>query len=99
MTYDFCQQRRRAQNRAAQRAFRERKEKRTRDVEVQLTTLTEKYRALECSHAELFASYEKLRKAMEVLTRGGGERPPDDASTVRDLLGILCEKFEIKEEV
>ncbi|EON66043.1 hypothetical protein W97_05286 [Coniosporium apollinis CBS 100218] len=90
--------RRRAQNRAAQRAFRERKERRTKDVEIQLATLKEEYRSLECSHAQLSASYEKMRKAMEVLTRGGGEKLMDDANTVRDLLGVLCGEFEIKEE-
>lgn len=35
---------------------------------------------------------------MEVLTRGGGEKSMHDADTVRDLLGILCGEFEIKEE-
>ncbi|KAJ9635822.1 hypothetical protein H2199_008174 [Coniosporium tulheliwenetii] len=90
--------RRRAQNRAAQRAFRERKEKRAKDIEVQLVTLTERYRLLESSHAELSASYEKMRKAMEVLTRGDREKLIDDADTVRDLLGVLCGEFQIKEE-
>lgn len=94
----FPQQRRRAQNRAAQRAFRERKEKRAKDIEVQLVTLTERYRLLESSHAELSASYEKMRKAMEVLTRGDREKLIDDADTVRDLLGVLCGEFQIKEE-
>lgn len=60
--------RRRAQNRAAQRAFRERKEKHAQDLEIQLAALNEKYSKLESSHSELNAAYEKLRKTVELLT-------------------------------
>ncbi|KAF2201485.1 hypothetical protein GQ43DRAFT_415743 [Delitschia confertaspora ATCC 74209] len=65
--------RRRAQNRAAQRAFRERKEKHARDLETQLNALTEKYRTLESSHNELNAAYEKLRKTIELLMKDDDE--------------------------
>lgn len=86
-------QRRRAQNRAAQRAFRERKEKHARDLEAQLGALTDKYRTLETSHAELNAAYDKLRKTIELLTKddgtGAGAGAPSNADTLRKLLDIL----------
>lgn len=86
--------RRRAQNRAAQRAFRERKEKHARDLEAQLCTLTEKYHKLELSHAKLNGAYEKLRKTIALLTQddqihhsvggggGGGKAVSNDACDV-----------------
>lgn len=82
--------RRRAQNRAAQRAFRERKEKHARDLETQLNAMTEKYRTLEWSHHELNAAYDKLRKTIELLTKvDGEEQPPSNADTMRKILEIL----------
>ncbi|KAF1813343.1 hypothetical protein P152DRAFT_506943 [Eremomyces bilateralis CBS 781.70] len=82
--------RRRAQNRAAQRAFRERKEKHARDLEGQLAALTEQYNTLESDHAELSAAYEKLRRTIEVLTKDDTEdHPPSNADRLRRLLGIL----------
>ncbi|KAJ8113739.1 hypothetical protein OPT61_g4199 [Boeremia exigua] len=92
--------RRRAQNRAAQRAFRERKERHARDLEGQLSVLTEKYNKLEVSHTELNAAYEKLRKTIELLTRDDDDEPEDEAGkttrrkssssdTLRKLLEIL----------
>ena len=92
-------QRRRAQNRAAQRAFRERKEKHAKDLESQLAALTEKYRNLESSHTELNAAYNKLRKTIELLTKDDGEeRPPSNADTLRKLLDILHGEFKVKGE-
>lgn len=91
--------RRRAQNRAAQRAFRERKEKHAKDLESQLAALTEKYRSLESSHTELNAAYNKLRKTIELLTKNDGEeRPPSNADTLRKLLDILHGEFKVKGE-
>ncbi|KAJ4370952.1 hypothetical protein N0V86_008646 [Didymella sp. IMI 355093] len=92
--------RRRAQNRAAQRAFRERKEKHARDLEVQLLAMSEKYNRLELSHAELNAAYEKLRKTIEVLTQDDDAEGEDEdgrsikrksssSDTLRKLLDIL----------
>ncbi|KAF2489407.1 hypothetical protein BU16DRAFT_531712 [Lophium mytilinum] len=72
--------RRRAQNRAAQRAFRERKEKHAKDLEAQLAVLTDKYRHLESSHGELNAAYDKLRKTIELLTADDGESSVDAES-------------------
>ncbi|KAF2094229.1 hypothetical protein NA57DRAFT_47165 [Rhizodiscina lignyota] len=85
--------RRRAQNRAAQRAFRERKEKHARDLETALSALTEKYRNLETSHSELSAAYEKLRKTIELLTKddddGGEDIKGQSKETLRKLLEII----------
>lgn len=97
--------RRRAQNRAAQRAFRERKEKHARDLEFQLSALTEKYNKLEVSHTELNAAYDKLRKTIELLTQdddADGEdedgrqlrRRSSNSDTLRKLLEILHGEFK-----
>ncbi|KIW06059.1 hypothetical protein, variant [Verruconis gallopava] len=91
--------RRRAQNRAAQRAFRERKEKHARDLEQKLAELTVKYQSLETSHSELTAAYEKLQKTLEILTQkeeveGGGR----SAETLRKFLTILHGELRLKAE-
>ncbi|EOA83699.1 uncharacterized protein SETTUDRAFT_21052 [Exserohilum turcica Et28A] len=97
--------RRRAQNRAAQRAFRERKEKHARDLEAQLAVLSEKYTKLEVSHSELNAAYEKLRKTIELLTQDDDAEGEDDegtstrrrtsnSDTLRKLLEILHGEFK-----
>ncbi|KAI4616328.1 uncharacterized protein J4E88_005561 [Alternaria novae-zelandiae] len=97
--------RRRAQNRAAQRAFRERKEKHARDLEAQLAVLNERYTKLEVSHTELNAAYEKLRKTIELLTQDDDAEGEDDEGTVtrrrgsnsdtlRKLLDILHGEFK-----
>lgn len=62
-------QKRRAQNRAAQRAFRERKEKHAKDLEEKLSKLTAKYQNLEKSYSELTAAYGRLQKTLELLTQ------------------------------
>jgi AP-1-like factor len=99
-------QRRRAQNRAAQRAFRERKEKHARDLEAQLSVLSDKYNKLEVSHLELNAAYEKLRKTIELLTQDGDDAEGEDdegrttrrrssnSDTLRKLLDILHGEFK-----
>ena len=106
-------QRRRAQNRAAQRAFRERKEKHARDLEVQLGALTDKYNKLEVSHTELNAAYDKLRKTIELLTQDDDAEGEDEdgrqlrrrssnSDTLRKLLEILHGEFKgvaVKSEI
>lgn len=98
-------QRRRAQNRAAQRAFRERKEKHARDLEVELAALNDKYNKLENSHTELNAAYDKLRKTFELLTQdddADGEdeeghlsiRRSSNPETLRKLLEIIHGDFK-----
>lgn len=85
--------RRRAQNRAAQRAFRERKEQHARDLETALAALTEKYQNLESSHSELNTAYEKLRRTIELLTKdddGTDEaKSGHSKETLRSLLEII----------
>ncbi|KAF1987426.1 hypothetical protein K402DRAFT_392695 [Aulographum hederae CBS 113979] len=73
--------RRRAQNRAAQRAFRERKEKHARDLETQLAALSDKHRTLETSHAELQGAYNKLRRTVELLTASPSEEIDGEGSS------------------
>jgi AP-1-like factor len=102
----ISEQRRRAQNRAAQRAFRERKEKHARDLEGQLSVLTDKYNKLEVSHFELNAAYEKLRKTIELLTQDDEDAEGEDeegmatrrrssnTDTLRKLLEILHGEFK-----
>ncbi|KAK8197908.1 uncharacterized protein BKA78DRAFT_86419 [Phyllosticta capitalensis] len=84
--------RRRAQNRAAQRAFRERKEKHARDLESQLAMLSEKYSKLETSHVELTSAYEKLRRVIHLLTsdeqiESGSMSPLDEDALFREAYG------------
>ncbi|CAN9106348.1 unnamed protein product [Alternaria alternata] len=97
--------RRRAQNRAAQRAFRERKEKHARDLEAQLSILNDKYTKLETSHTELNAAYEKLRRTIELLTQDDDAEGEDEEGTIarrrgsnsdtlRKLLDILHGEFK-----
>ena len=92
--------RRRAQNRAAQRAFRERKERHARDLETALAALNEKYRTLETSHTELSAAYDKLRKTIELLTKGdddGGEyAKAQSKETLRKLLEIIHGEVSVR---
>jgi AP-1-like factor len=102
----ISEQRRRAQNRAAQRAFRERKEKHARDLEGQLSVLNDKYNKLEVSHSELNAAYEKLRKTIELLTQDDEDAEGEDeegmvtrrkssnTDTLRKLLEILHGEFK-----
>ncbi|CAG5158254.1 uncharacterized protein ALTATR162_LOCUS5060 [Alternaria atra] len=61
--------RRRAQNRAAQRAFRERKEKYVRHLEAQVADLADSYTKLKASYSQLEAAHEKLRTAIRLLTK------------------------------
>ncbi|KAF2636889.1 hypothetical protein P280DRAFT_552693 [Massarina eburnea CBS 473.64] len=76
--------RRRAQNRAAQRAFRERKDKHARDLEVQLAALTDKHHRLQSSYSELNAAYEKLRKTIELITQDDdAEGEEEEGNTAR----------------
>jgi len=95
--------RRRAQNRAAQRAFRERKEKHARDLEEALKAMTDKWKGAESRVRELEQRYEKLRKTVELLV---GSKPAEsglqqhqhqqhsstvvEGDTVRRVLEVLC---------
>ncbi|KIX95080.1 uncharacterized protein Z520_09390 [Fonsecaea multimorphosa CBS 102226] len=60
-------QRRRAQNRASQRAFRERKEKHLKGLEYQLETLNEKHQDLLCSYNKQSDSIIRLNRKIAQL--------------------------------
>ena len=59
--------RRRAQNRASQRAFRERKEKHAQDLQQQLNELEAKHRDLKDSYEKLDATNVKMAEEMKCL--------------------------------
>ena len=82
-------QRRRAQNRAAQRAFRERKEKHAKDLEFRLVESTAKHQALQASYTDLATAYQKLHKTVELLTREDGQHGPASGDTLGKLLILL----------
>jgi outer membrane lipopolysaccharide assembly protein LptE/RlpB len=60
-------QKTRAQNREAQRAWRERKAKRVKDLEASIADLDSRCKALEISHAEMLGHYEKVVVDLKVL--------------------------------
>lgn len=60
-------QRRRAQNRASQRAFRERKEKHVQHLERELEELETKYRNLSRSYTDLDSTHSKLKQEVDQL--------------------------------
>jgi len=90
--------RRRAQNRAAQRAFRERKEKHARDLEEALKGMTEKWKGAETRVRELEMRYEKMRKTVELLVGCQGSKAAEgingpsvvEGDTMRRVLEVLC---------
>lgn len=57
----FCLQRRRAQNRASQRAYRERKDQRIKDLEQMLTDAKQRNDVLGQAYAELHSEYILLK--------------------------------------
>ncbi|CAL8575677.1 hypothetical protein XPA_001588 [Xanthoria parietina] len=59
--------RRRAQNRASQRAFRDRKEKHVQHLETELSNLESKFRELQDSHATLGETNEALKAEVDKL--------------------------------
>lgn len=78
MTLDYTQtyhdQRRREQNRNAQRAFRDRKEKHTRDLAEQLALTKQELQKCEAEKAEFRAECEAKQKVIEAMA----PRQPDD---------------------
>lgn len=61
LTFVLLQQRRRAQNRASQRAYRERKDQRIKDLEQLLNDAQTRNDVLSQSYAELYTEYIKLK--------------------------------------
>ena len=62
-------QRRRAQNRASQRAFRERKEQHVRHLETELSNLESKFHDLKTSYTALGETNEALKAEVEQLRK------------------------------
>lgn len=52
--------------------------------------MTDRYKTLEISHAELKVAYDKLHKTLDLLVKGDEEdRMPSNAETLRKLLLLL----------
>lgn len=62
-------QRRRAQNRASQRAYRERKDQRIKDLEALLTDAQQKNNVLTQAYSSLQAEYMKLKSEQDTATQ------------------------------
>lgn len=62
-------QRRRAQNRASQRAYRERKDQRIKDLEALLTDAQQKNNMLTQAYSNLQAEYVKLKSEQDTATQ------------------------------
>ena len=65
----FLRQRRRAQNRASQRAYRERKDQRIKDLEVLLTEAQQKNNVLTQAYSAQQAEYVKLKNEQDVASQ------------------------------
>ncbi|KAI4125777.1 MAG: hypothetical protein LQ347_005237, partial [Umbilicaria vellea] len=89
-------QRRRAQNRASQRAFRERKEKYVADLQNQLHELETRNRQLQKSHSDLDRTNDRLQREVERLKEELQSLKVDADQSIGDLLvpGIFEEYFQ-----
>jgi len=67
-------QRRRAQNRASQRAYRDRKDRRVKELETELAALAASHEKLERDHSNLCKSHAALVAAEKALVREKRER-------------------------
>ena len=74
-------QRRRAQNRASQRAFRDRKEKHMRELEQRLNELEGRHTNLSRSYESLQHEYSSVKQELDRLRKGTEQSP---SNTVRD---------------
>ncbi|KAF2131891.1 hypothetical protein P153DRAFT_364369 [Dothidotthia symphoricarpi CBS 119687] len=70
-----AQSRRKAQNRAAQRAFRERKERHVRDLETKLSTLENSKHSLQSDNDRLKQALQRARTENEILRATAGSPP------------------------
>ncbi|KAH7369686.1 hypothetical protein BKA65DRAFT_470944 [Rhexocercosporidium sp. MPI-PUGE-AT-0058] len=84
--------RRRAQNRAAQRAFRERREKRVRVLEEQVADITPKYNNMLRDHEILLQDHAKLQEILKLLTKYAAEK--DSGSVLCRLVDLAVDKVE-----
>lgn len=70
-----AQSRRKAQNRAAQRAFRERKERHVRDLEAKLSALENNTHSLQSDNERLKLALQRARTENEILRATSGHSP------------------------
>lgn len=70
-----AQSRRKAQNRAAQRAFRERKERHVRDLETKLSALETSTHSLQSDNERLKLALQRARTENEILRATSGQSP------------------------
>ncbi|KAF1964657.1 hypothetical protein BU23DRAFT_575495 [Bimuria novae-zelandiae CBS 107.79] len=70
-----AQSRRKAQNRAAQRAFRERKERHVRDLEAKLSALENSTHSLQSDNERLKLALQRARTENEILRATAGQSP------------------------
>jgi AP-1-like transcription factor len=93
LTHPFARQRRRAQNRASQRAYRERKDQRIKDLEAMLNEAKQKNDVLSQAYAALHAEYIKLTSTKSdpyeptIGVGNGGERFDMDMFVYQDMSG------------
>jgi len=76
--------RRRAQNRASQRAFRDRKEKHMRDLEQQLAELEGRHSDLSRSYESLQLEYSSVKSELERMRKVGNHAESTAPNTSRD---------------
>ncbi|KAI8937616.1 hypothetical protein NX059_005326 [Plenodomus lindquistii] len=76
-----AQSRRKAQNRAAQRAFRERKERHVRDLETKLTALENSTHSLQSDNERLKLALQRARTENEILRATAGHSPSHSRPT------------------
>ncbi|KAF1947181.1 hypothetical protein EJ02DRAFT_449769 [Clathrospora elynae] len=70
-----AQSRRKAQNRAAQRAFRERKERHVKELEVKLSALESSTHSLQSDNEQLKLALQRVRTENEILRATTGQSP------------------------
>ncbi|KAF2786988.1 hypothetical protein K505DRAFT_367757 [Melanomma pulvis-pyrius CBS 109.77] len=77
-----AQSRRKAQNRAAQRAFRERKERHVRELEAKLSALESSTHSLQSDNERLKLALQRARTENEILRATGGHHSPPSSRPV-----------------
>ncbi|XP_014551283.1 hypothetical protein COCVIDRAFT_30018 [Bipolaris victoriae FI3] len=98
-----AQSRRKAQNRAAQRAFRERKERHVKELETKLSALESSTHSLQSDNERLKAALQRARTENEILRATSGHSPssppqPVTASYPSPGAHLLLEDYEKDEE-
>jgi len=91
--------RRRAQNRASQRAFRDRKEKHMRELEQRLGELEGRHNDLSRSYESLQLEYSSVKQELDRLRRDGGRVESTSSGTSRDYHSSHREWEESKVEI